>query len=508
MELAREINTNRLADLSLPGSLGDLVNSRISHVGADAEAALLAVASLPDPTVQMVAEATDSSVDDLIEVLGVAETQAVVAIDGNRINFTHPILAHGVYSGANPHRRREMHRRLAELVTEPELRARHLALSDATGQPQPSRPWTRRQRSPAPGAPPPQRPNYWSWRSGWALMTHFAKSAVPHIISPPVIRAARRLRKPRWKTTAGQLRARLHQRPWSACSATTPPKAAAALLQRGLAETEDDLALRVLVRVTLAFARFNAGQLPSALEIGEEAVTDATRLGQPHLLSMTLGMRATMRFLRGDGFDVSSMRHALELEDPEAPAPSAFRPSVQNALMLACTGQLQQAHDEMVAMRQRYLDHGEENELVFIDFHEVLCSVWRGDFAQAATLAESLVERALQSGGDLPLCVGLTARALLAAYLGRVDQAHSDATEALAAGQRSSSRSLSEWPVTVLGFLDVSLGNYAAALTTLQSEVSRIHAAPDGTEIIAASFVPDAVEAMVQLGTSWMRPNG
>ena len=34
----------------------------------------------------------------------------------------------------------------------------------------------------------------------------------------------------------------------------------------------------------------------------------------------------------------------------------------------------------------------------------------------------------------------------------------------------------------------------------LQPEVSRILAAPDGTELIGALFVPDAVEAMIQLG--------
>ena len=55
---------------------------------------------------------------------------------------------------------------------------------------------------------------------------------------------------------------------------------------------------------------------------------------------------------------------------------------------------------------------------------------------------------------------------------GRADEARSDASEALAAGRRSGSRSLSEWPVTVVGFVDVSLGNYPAALTTLQPELS------------------------------------
>ena len=136
LELAREIGARpRITEFSLPNSLGDLVSSRLGRVGDGAEDALLAMASLPNPTIQLVAQATESTPDRLVDLLGDAEAQAVVAIDGNRVYFTHPVLAHGVYSGATPRRRREMHRRLAELVTEPELRARHLALSDATGQP-------------------------------------------------------------------------------------------------------------------------------------------------------------------------------------------------------------------------------------------------------------------------------------------------------------------------------------------------------------------------------------
>ena len=117
-------------------------------------------------------------------------------------------------------------------------------------------------------------------------------------------------------------------------------------------------------------------------------------------------MRALLRFLHGDGLDVQSMERALELEIREAPVISVFRPSVQNALLLACTGELDHAHDEMGAMRQHYLDRGEESELVFIDFHTVLFDIWRGDFTEAALLAEDLTERALQLGGNLPVCGG------------------------------------------------------------------------------------------------------
>jgi DNA-binding CsgD family transcriptional regulator len=51
-----------------------------------------------------------------------------------------------------------------------------------------------------------------------------------------------------------------------------------------------------------------------------------------------------------------------------------------------------------------------------------------------------------------------------------------------------------------LGFLEVSLGNYEAALTTFQPLLANLDVAPKATEIPAASFVPDAVESLIHLG--------
>jgi DNA-binding NarL/FixJ family response regulator len=50
-----------------------------------------------------------------------------------------------------------------------------------------------------------------------------------------------------------------------------------------------------------------------------------------------------------------------------------------------------------------------------------------------------------------------------------------------------------------LGFLEVSLGKNADALTTLQPLVARFSSLP-GTEIVTAAFLPDAIEAMIALG--------
>ena len=51
----------------------------------------------------------------------------VVELDGERIRFSHPLLASGVYGATAMRERRALHRRLAELVPDSEERARHLA---------------------------------------------------------------------------------------------------------------------------------------------------------------------------------------------------------------------------------------------------------------------------------------------------------------------------------------------------------------------------------------------
>ena len=68
----------------------------------------------------------------MVTQLEKVEGKGIVGIDGHRLRFAHPLLARGFYTDVTPARRRSMHRRLAEIVDEPELKARHLAMA-ATG---------------------------------------------------------------------------------------------------------------------------------------------------------------------------------------------------------------------------------------------------------------------------------------------------------------------------------------------------------------------------------------
>ncbi|WP_241524264.1 helix-turn-helix transcriptional regulator [Mycobacterium paraense] len=478
-----------------------MVRSRISRVGA--EDVLLAMASLPDPTVAVVARATDSTPDQVVESLAAAEAEAVVVIDGNQLRFTHPILAHGVYGAAPPRRRREMHRRLAELVAEPELRARHLALSDATGEPRTlealdtAADLARRRGAPAAAAELLEL----AIGLGGDSPERRIRSATYHFNAGDAARARAVLEQTVERPAPAGLRAEalrlLGQ--WSLLDGSS--REAADLLDRALRDAGDDKALRTLILVPLSFALLNVGEPERAAESVDEAVASATAHGNSSLLSQAVGMRVLVRFLLGAGLDEAGLRRAVELEDPEAPASAQLRPRMHGAITLAGTGRLDQARGEFRAMRREYIERGEESELMMFAFHSGLNEIWRGDFAEASLIADDAMERALQLGRDLPLAVALMLRAAVAAYTGHEEAARRDAGQALAVGERCDSPGLvTVWPTTTLGFLDVSLGNYDAALGTLEPLTRTLNAAPDGTEIFVAPFLPDAVEAMVALG--------
>jgi DNA-binding CsgD family transcriptional regulator len=154
----------------------------------------------------------------------------------------------------------------------------------------------------------------------------------------------------------------------------------------------------------------------------------------------------------------------------------------------------------MQTIQRRCIEKGEEGDLIFIDFQVVLNRIWRGDFAEAARVAEAATELANQLGGDFPVMLGLVLRAWLAVFCGQEDDARPTVADAIDASERSGTGWHEEWSLTALGFLETSLGNYAAAVNALEPLLSRYHPEQYPTEIFAASFVPDAVEALTALG--------
>lgn len=115
------------AVLAIPDNLSDLLRDRLDALSPAAADVVEYAAALSQPTRNVLAGLLgDKVVDD-----GMNEAMAanVLAAEPDGIRFTHPLLAAELYAGLGDVQRRDLHRRLADVVTEVEEHARHAALA-------------------------------------------------------------------------------------------------------------------------------------------------------------------------------------------------------------------------------------------------------------------------------------------------------------------------------------------------------------------------------------------
>jgi DNA-binding CsgD family transcriptional regulator len=502
LELARAMGVRSPeSEPPLPATLAGLVRARIGRLEDDARHVLLAAACTADPTVDLLAQATGTGVERTVELLEEPESHDIIRIDGNRVLFSHPLLARSVYTDAGPARRRKMHRALADVVTLPELKARHLGLATTRADPVTL------------GALD---------EAADAALARGAPAAAAELIELAIglggDTATRRVRAAQHRFQAGDTdRAQAVLAPTIDAMEPGPLRAiafdllagmriydnsflqAADRLEAALEDAKSNPVVLVQTLLMLSFVQLNGDEYGESLRHAHQAVTVADGLNLPTLTSQALAMWVRASFTYGQGFDERDLTRALELEDPDIDVPIPFRASAINALILACTGRLEEARAHMRTMRQRSVERGAEGDIVAIAGYSTWVDIWQGRFSDAAEAANDAVERAEQLGGDHVLVIPLSVRAAVAAYTGRERDARADARDAVTAQRGGSPRLPGYWPTMTLGFLEVSLGRYAEALTTLQPVLSIFNTIP-GTEILSAWYIPDAVEAMVALG--------
>lgn len=489
-------------EISMQTTLSDLVRVRVSGVEPETQEALLAAACAGSPTLDLIARAMNVTDSRAAEILDDAEAKGLIHYEARRVRFSHPLLAAGIHADASPPRRRRMHATLAGIVTEPELRARHLALAATTADETTLRSLDAAAVTAANRGAPGTAAELLDLAVGLGGDTpeRRIRAAEHHLHAANFSEAASRLEQIVGPMPPGRSRAEALTLLAKVRTAEEDFTKMVAVLTRVLADSEDDPGLRAYALALLSYAQLNTAQIEQSAHSIDEAVTLATGLDQPDLLSATLAFQAMQRFAAGGNYDEPTMAHALALEDVASDIPPILRASFNNALLLAWTGQLDRGHDAMTAVRRRSLDRGEEHQLATLDFHCFLMALWRGDLVDADLLAEDALQRAEALGDAQPLAVGLTLRATVAAYAGQEQQARDDIAEAMAHLQRLGAPPTTRYPIATLAFLEVSLGNYAAALRTLEPALALIDSAPMALEIMVGLFVPDAAEAMVAVG--------
>ena len=419
------------------------------------------------------------------------------------MRFAHPLLAQSVLTEASPGRRRAIHRSLANAIALPELKARHMALAAASADPE-----TLHALDAAAAAA--------RARGAPAAAAELVDLAIGLGGDKPL----RRIRAAEHHFKAGDAdRARtllestinhLHPGPLRSMALNVLAGIridddafvdAAALLKRALDDAERNPAVLVQTLMSLALAQGMSGEFDDSLRNARQAVKHAEQLADPGLISRTLALLVATTFLYGQGVDEASLQRALALEDPDADISIPSASARVHALLLAWAGELDEARTVMQTVRLRCIERGAEIDMMAVTGYCTLIEMWRGNFAEAAQLAQDTIEQAEQVGGSRAFA--LAVRAAVAAYTGREGDARADAAAALTLARQCGSPRLAEWPTMSLGFLEVSLGRYAEALSTLQPLLETLDAIP-GTQIMTAMYIPDAVEAMTRWGATPM----
>ncbi|WP_263998150.1 helix-turn-helix transcriptional regulator [Mycobacterium yunnanensis] len=502
LELARGVDgRSPVGDAVLPSTLTELVRLRTERFDGQVGDMLLAACSVGEPTVDLIAEVAELPVARVVELLDGPEREGILRLDGNRVVFAHPLLARGIYTHAGPARRRRMHRALAAVEKRPELKARHMALGAASAEPATLQALDDAACAAVGRGAAAAAADLYELAIGLGgdTPTRRLRAAEQHLRAGDTNRARRTIEPTLDGFDSGAQRAAALNLLGAARMADHDYPGALPLLGEAVTQAADEPAL--LVEATLHFSRAlsMSGQHEEALRQAKAAVAHAEGLGDGKLVSQALSLSVLLDCARGLRRDGPALVRALDLEAPDPDVAAPCRASVVDAVTTSWMGDLEEGLAGLIAARRRSVEMGSDADFVFVSGHLAMVYTWLGRYSVASDVAEDVMRRGEQLGGGYPVVVGRTHRAVASAYLGRERVAREDARVAIAGAKQCGAPFLTIRPLIALGFLEVSLGNHEKALKVLQP---LLIARRDGSvrDIFPATFMPDAVEALVALG--------
>jgi len=500
LELAQ--SPDALGSGTLPPTLDALVRGRMTALPEDAQLALLVAAAASQPSVELVENAVGSP-----GTLAAAEAEGIVELDHGSIRFTHPLLASGAYSAAEPARRREAHRLLGGLVRDPEERARHLA-AGATGPDEKvgaaleaAATRARARGAPAAAAELSEEAAQLTPPEGEAdRRRRLADAGYYHFESGDSRRALVLLEELAAQLSAGPERASVLTRLARVRSYSDDLGAATELFLQAAAEAGDDRALLARAHEGAAAQLFRQRRrLDESVEHAQRAAELARGLGDDALLALALSSQLLAEATLG------------RLEAPETlEAALALQPEVENERILgqpvfaaAIARMWWEEPGGVKPTSEQLIDRGraagDEGSLAYVYVMLAQAECLLGDFEQGWRNAEAAREIAEQAGQE---AVGGYARAMQAladAHRGREQEARETAARALELGRTTELTPVTQFAGSALGLLELSLGRPAEAAEHLAPLVE-LARAERICEPGLTRYVPDQVDALVELG--------
>ena len=485
--------------LPVPPTITALVARRVTSLPSSTREALLVAACLSTPTLALTQHVVGPQAMAAFERAAAA---GLIELHGQRLVFLHPLFASAIMEMASPAERRSLHRRLGDLVSDVDERARHLALA-ANGPDAPAAALldAAADRARSRGAPGVAG-ELLKWAAGLTPPTDREVqqsriiAAAEHFFRAGDLAYARSLLEEitdrvRQTEQHGAVLRLLGQIRYNDDSF----EAAVPLLTRALASTHHaPAAVEILLELT--FAHFSIGDLPRALDAAREAVERAVQARLRPVIAEALAVEANVRFFAGLGADTQQLARAVADEDPARNVPIIVRPSTISALFCVYLGQLSDGADALRALRRRALNRGEEADCMMLLLWLGRTETWRGALDQAEQIANEAMGMAEQAGSDTYRAAALLLHGHLQAVRGETETARHGLEASRSLLDDAGWSQVVVWNRAALGFLEVSVGAHAAAVHTFTPYLAPVELS-GVPEPFGVNFLPDAIEALI-----------
>jgi DNA-binding CsgD family transcriptional regulator len=490
--------------LPVPESLHDLVHERLLALPTESRDFLLAAAAHAHPTIPVTEEASGVARD--VGLTPALEAH-IVELDGDRIRFTHPLLAAGAYETADAVRRTEIHARLAELLENPEARAWQLAAfveepdanvataleraadhAGARGAPRAAALLLERAAELTPTENEP------------AVRRQRVQAAYAHHAAGDTDRARALLEPAVERMPAGPERAGVLVALARFRSYDDDVRGASGLYQQALSEAQPGSLVEAFGQEGLAGTFFRLRErLAEAVEASGRAATAARRLGVTHLEAESLATKAVSEAALGRPEAVDSSEAALALQSKCADRPILRQPAFAAQCVRFWHDDLLGAHAAYQAMAAAARELGDEGSLPYthVMLSQIECA--RGRFEAALREAEEGKTVAEQAGQRALVAYVHAVRALAEAHLGRAESATASGMRGLELARATSGVPAWIFASWALGHLALAQGRPADALEILRPLIEH-HRREEIQEPGALPFMPDALEALVDCG--------
>lgn len=488
----------------LPLSLGlhELLANRQAGLGARTRDALFVAAATSQPTLDLVGAVIGSAAGDALQP---AVEAAIVRIQGGRVSFSHPLLAASVYATTTPDRRERWHARLATTVSDPEAQARHLAL--ARGRPDvevADRLFDAARGARLRGALPAAA-ELFGQAIAWLPSDATRRRATWALEAAPTLRSAGDSRQARLLLEAtigdlppgGERSDALLLLSGLVASDEGGSAREAELIEAALGEADGDPRRRAAALIRREMWERHRDRFAEALPVAREAADLAERAGDHHLLARALTRVADLEVLLGLAPDpVAHFRRALEVgvgfrfDSRDDSAPSML------AACLIRAGRVDEARELLLGEQRRAVAEGDDAGLEILHVFLTELEWLAGQWTRAAAQAEEGLEIAAQAESRTMQAALEALLAVVEASRGETERARPRATSALARAEAVGDRSYSLYARQILGFVELSAGDAAAARECHAQD--SIEQGIEGTKRL--SFVGDAIQALVSLG--------